>query len=92
MVDDVFSWRPDNTVDWWVDESIEFFIGFYGITGEVSHHSWWGRDDEPDYRIVFRPDTLQVDAWPNEYYIGPSSANYHFESGGTSQWSSTAGG
>ena len=87
IVDDVFSWRETNTVDWWNDESIEFFIGLYPIAGNVSHHAtYWGRGVEPDYRIVFRPDRLTIDAWPNVDSLMAGTENYYFESGGGSDY------
>jgi len=86
VYDDLYTWSETNTVDWWNDESIEFFIGFYEIMGAVSHHSGWQRGAEPDYRIVFRPDTMQIDAWPNEAYFEAGSDNYYFESGGPSDY------
>jgi len=86
VFDDVFSWTPENTVDWWNDESIEFFIGFYPVKGAVSHHTNWQRGAEPDYRIVFRPDTMQIDAWPNVRLYPNGSETYFFESGGTSDY------
>lgn len=86
VIDDVFSWQEGNTSDWWNDESIEFFIGFYDIIGSVSHHNYWGRGAEPDYRIVFRPDRYTYDAWPNEGTVMASDENYFFESGGISDY------
>lgn len=87
VIDDVFSWRQTNTVDWWNDESIEFFIGFYPIVGTVSHHStYWGRGEEPDYRIVFRPDRLTIDAWPEIDSLMAGTEYYYFESGGASDY------
>jgi len=83
VVDDAFTWQSSNTVEWWNDESIEFFIGLYGIIGSVSHHNYWGREDEPDYRIVFRPEQLNIDAWPYADSIMAGTENYYFESGGS---------
>jgi len=86
IIDDVFAWKTTNTVDWWDDESIEFFIGLYNIIGSESHHNYWGRGAEPDYRIVFRPDRLTIDAWPGVDSLMAGTENYFFESGGASDW------
>ncbi len=86
VFDDAFTWTEGNTSDWWNDESIEFFIGLYEIDGTVSHHTGWQRGAEPDYRIVFRPDRYTVDAWPNVDSVMAGHENYHFESGGVSDY------
>jgi len=86
IVDDVFAWQATNTVEWWNDESIEFFIGLYNIVGTESHHNFWGRGSEPDYRVVFRPDRLTIDAWPGIDSLMAGTENYFFESGGASDW------
>ena len=86
IIDDVFAWQSTNTADWWNDESIEMFIGFYDIMGTESHHNFWGRGAEPDYRIVFRPDKLTIDAWPGVDSLMAGTEHYVFESGGASDW------
>lgn len=86
IIDDVFSWQESNTVDWWNDESIEFFIGLYDIVGSESHHNYWGRGEEPDYRIVFRPELLTIDAWPGIDSLMAGTQYYYFESGGASDY------
>ncbi len=86
IIDDVFAWQESNTVDWWNDESIELFIGLYDIMGSVSHHNYWGRGAEPDYRIVFMPTMLTIDAWPGLDSLMAGTENYFFESGGASDY------
>jgi len=86
VLDDVFAWDESNTVNWWDDESIEFFIGFYQIYGNASHHTGWERGAEPDYRIVFTPEYFWVDAWPSADTSYAGSENYYFESGGSSDY------
>lgn len=86
VVDDIFSWNAANTVNWWDDESIEFFIGLYEINSFVSHHNVYQRFAEPDYRIVFTPEVLYVDAWPAVDSLMAGSENYYFESGGGSDY------
>ncbi len=86
IIDDVFAWRASNSVDWWNDESIEFFIGLYNILGSESQHASWERGAEPDYRIVFRPEMLTIDAWPGTDSLLAGTENYFFESGGAADW------
>jgi len=86
IIDDVFAWQETNTVDWWNDESIEFFIGLYPIIGSESHHNFWGRGAEPDYRIVFIPQMLTIDAWPGVDSLMAGTENYYFESSGAADW------
>jgi len=80
VFDDVFSWSADNTVDWWEDECIEFYFGFYelGIP-----HSYFFRGAEPDYRLVFLPNEL--DLWSGEMYAA-GTENYYFEALGESDY------
>jgi len=74
VIDDVFSWREGNTVDWWNDESIEFFFGLYEFR---QYHPYFFTGEEPDYRLVFLPnkillgsgDSLEID--PTNYYFEP---------------------
>ncbi|MBN1351400.1 T9SS type A sorting domain-containing protein [candidate division KSB1 bacterium] len=86
IIDDVFAWQATNTTDWWNDESIEFFIGLYNIVGTVSHHNYWGRGAEPDYRIVFMPTMLTIDAWPGLDSLMAGTEDYFFESGGAADY------
>jgi len=77
VIDDVFSWAEENTVAWWEDEGIEFFIGLYEFH---YYHSYFFRGEEPDHRLLFLPDKLEMhngDIYENE------TANYYFEALGT---------
>jgi len=73
VIDDVFSWRESNTLDWWEDESIEFFIGLYNFR---NFHSFFYRGDEPDHRILFLPEKLEMH---NGTVIENNTANYYFQ-------------
>ena len=73
VFDDVFSWMENNTQPWWEDESIEFFIGLYEFT---SHHPYFYRGAEPDYRLLFLPDKLEL--WSGDSLLS-GSENYLFE-------------
>jgi len=57
VIDDFYTWAEDNTQNWWDDESIEFFIGLYEFK---SHHQFFQRGEQPDYRLLFLPDTLWI--------------------------------
>jgi len=72
VVDDNFTWSATNTVDWWVDESIEFYFGLYELGVP---HSWWQTGAEPDYRLVFTPTTI---LWGNGWDMTPSTDDYIF--------------
>jgi hypothetical protein len=81
VIDDVFSWAPDNTSNWWDDESIEFYIGLYEYKAP---HSGFGIGATPDYRLVFLPDELWL-PWDWSSYPN-NSDNYYFESFGESDY------
>jgi len=72
VFDDVFTWQPQNTVDWWDDESIEFFFGLYELD---QFHSSFLSGGEPDYRLVFLPDKVLL--WSEDSLM--SGANYIFD-------------
>ncbi|NPE27310.1 T9SS type A sorting domain-containing protein [Methanococcoides sp. SA1] len=86
VIDDAFTWAQSNSADWWNDESIEMFVGLYEIMGAVSHHNGWQRGEEPDYRIVFTPEKVYVDAWPGIDSLENGGDYYYFESGGSSDY------
>lgn len=72
VLDDLFTWSPDNTVDWWDDEGIEFYFGLYelGIP-----HPYFMSGEEPDYRLVFLPNTI---LWGGGWDMTPSADDYIF--------------
>ncbi|MCP4582383.1 MAG: hypothetical protein GY839_12285, partial [candidate division Zixibacteria bacterium] len=78
VIDDVFSWRPENTMSWWDDENIEFYFGLYEF---VHLHPGFSRGEEPDHRLVFLPDELlwfsgdALDLGPGNYYFEPLGAS-----------------
>jgi hypothetical protein len=80
VIDDVFSYRPDNTQSWWEDESIEFFFGFYELNPD---HISWQRGDEPDYRVVFKPYEIEL---LENGVIANNTENYFFEPLGESDY------
>jgi hypothetical protein len=73
VTDDVFSYREENTQHWQEDEAIELFLGLYKLK---FMHDAMQRGAEPDYRIVFRPDSMML---PDGSTIPNSSDNYYFE-------------
>ncbi len=84
VIDDVFSYRSDNTQPWWEDEAIEFFFGLYELN---SDHTSWQRGAEPDYRLVFKPYELELSAPPleNDTLLN-NTENYYFEDLGESDY------
>jgi len=76
VIDDVFSWTAENTSSWWNDESIEFYFGLYDMS---SPHSWYQRGEEPDYRLVFMPDSLGYFNGNESTLYAEGSANYYFQ-------------
>ena len=81
VIDDYYTWASDNTKDWWDDEAIEFFIGLYEFK---SNHEFFQRGDEPDYRLLFLPDTLWMYSEDKGFATG--SENYYFEGLGESDY------
>ena len=73
VVDDVFSYREENTQPWWEDEAVELYLGLYEL--KFMHNSFQ-RGVEPDYRIVFRPDSMLL---PDQSTIPNGFNNYYFE-------------
>jgi hypothetical protein len=81
VIDDAYTWSPTNTVDWWDDEAIEYFIGLYEMQAP---HQFFESGANPDYRLLFIPDTLRG---MNEAPIyGNGDANYYFEGLGQSDY------
>lgn len=80
VVDDVFSYKEDNTQDWWEDEAIEFFFGLYDIK---SVHPYIERGEEPDYRVVFKPYEMEL---LNQDVLTNGSEYYYFEDLGESDY------
>jgi len=80
VIDDHFTWTPENTVDWWDDEGIEFYFGLYelGIP-----HPYFYSGEEPDYRLVFLPNTI---LWGSDWDMEPSADDYIFEPLGESDY------
>ncbi|MBL7024948.1 MAG: T9SS type A sorting domain-containing protein [Candidatus Marinimicrobia bacterium] len=80
VLDDHFTWTEDNTVDWWDDEGIEFYFGLYelGIP-----HPYFYSGEEPDYRLVFLPNTI---LWGSDWDMEPSADDYIFEPLGESDY------
>jgi hypothetical protein len=72
VFDDVFTWQPGNTVDWWDDEAIEFFFGLYELN---QFHPSFMNGEEPDYRLVFLPDKVLL--WSEDSLM--TGANYIFD-------------
>jgi hypothetical protein len=81
VIDDAYTWLPTNTQDWWSDEAIEFFIGLYDLQAP---HQFFETGAEPDYRIIFIPDTLRRDDETAIYASG--TPNYYFEGLGQSDY------
>lgn len=73
VFDDAFTWKESNTQDWWEDEAIEFYFGLYELGFS---HSYFYRGEEPDYRILFLPDRLEL--WSGESLVS-GTENYYFE-------------
>ncbi len=71
--DDVFAYRAENTQNWWEDEAIELFLGLYELK---FMHSSMLRGEEPDYRIVLRPDSMFL---PDKSTIPNGVGDYFFE-------------
>lgn len=80
VIDDVFSYRAENTQDWWEDEAIEFFFGLYDIK---KVHSYWERGEEPDYRVVFKPYELEL---LSQDVLASGTEYYYFEDLGESDY------
>jgi len=80
VFDDVFSWTETNTQPWWEDEGIEFFIGLYEFG---SPHPYFYRGAEPDYRLLFLPDKLEL--WSGDSLVS-GTADYLFEPLGNSDY------
>jgi len=80
VLDDNFTWTAENTVDWWDDEGIEFYFGLYelGIP-----HPYFYSGEEPDYRLVFLPNTI---LWGSDWDMEPSTDDYIFEPLGESDY------
>jgi len=76
VIDDAFSWDPGNTSDWWNDESIEFYFGLYDMGAP---HSWYERGEEPDYRLVFTPNSLNYFNGDESTLYAEGTANYYFQ-------------
>lgn len=81
VIDDYYTWAPENTSDWWDDEAIEFFIGLYEFK---SKHEFFQGEDEPDYRLLFLPDTLWM--YSEDIGFANGSENYFFEGLGESDY------
>jgi hypothetical protein len=80
VVDDVFSYRGDNTNDWWEDEAIEFFFGLYDIK---QVHPYFMRGAEPDYRVVFKPYEMEL---LDQSVVENGTEYYYFEDYGESDY------
>jgi hypothetical protein len=76
VIDDVFSWVPENTSSWWNDESIEFYFGLYELGVP---HPYFLRGEEPDYRVVFRPNQLDYFNGSEEKLWDEGTENYYFQ-------------
>jgi hypothetical protein len=83
VIDDVFSWTAGNTSDWWEDESIEFYFGLYDMG---TPHSWYQRGEEPDYRLVFRPDRLSYYNGDEPTLYAEGTDNYYFKPVGSQDY------
>jgi hypothetical protein len=77
VIDDVFSWTSGNESDWWNDESIEFYFGLYELGSPP--HQGWQRGEEPDYRLVFKPDMLSYANGDEPDLYAEGSENYFFQ-------------
>ena len=80
VYDDHFSWSEDDTVDWWEDECIEFYFGLYQLGVP---HEYMMSGDEPDYRLVFLPNTI---LWGSGWDMTPTADDYIFEPLGSSDY------
>jgi hypothetical protein len=80
VIDDAYTWLPTNTVDWWDDEAVEYFIGLYELQ---SPHQFNQTGAEPDYRLLFIPDALRRN---DESLIYENGENYFFEGLGQSDY------
>jgi len=76
VIDDVFSWEPGNTSSWWNDESIEFYFGLYELG---TPHPYFLRGEEPDYRVVFRPNQLDYFNGSEAKLFDEGTENYYFQ-------------
>jgi hypothetical protein len=76
VIDDVFSWKSTNTSSWWNDEGIEFYFGLYD---QAVPHSYFQRGEEPDYRLVFRPNQLDYFNGSEAKLYDEGTDNYYFQ-------------
>jgi hypothetical protein len=73
VIDDVFNFQDG---DWWTQDALELFLGFYDRVGPK--HEGIKRGTQPDYKLVMTPTNLTEDFTVGEIYL-PDDENYHFE-------------
>lgn len=81
VIDDNFSFDPEG--NWWEDDAIELFIGFYDL--RTAPHQGFQRGAQPDYQLSFRNNVLVNGRNGDQVIYTPDSTNYHFEDFG-SDW------
>ncbi len=80
VIDDVFSYDPEG--NWWEDDAIELFIGFYDLRGP--QHGGFERGAQPDYQLSLRKDVLVNGR--NGDAILSDSTEYHYEDFGAADY------